>query len=432
MDCGIPYCHAHRLPGARTASRSSTSSCGWAAGEEAIENLHSTNNFPEFTGRVCPAPCEPACTLALNDDAVTIKQIEYAIVEQGLEPKAGSRPSRRATEDRQDASRSSAPDPPGSPPPSNSPAPATGHRLRALDRIGGLLRYGIPDFKLDKADHRPPAAQMVAEGVEFQPGVNVGADISPQVHEAAVRRRTARDRRDRTARPHVPGRAEARNVTSPWTTSPSRTASTRATRSRPRTSSAKDKVVVVIGGGDTGSDCVGTAIRQGAKQVYQIELLDQPPDAVDPQTTWPLWPQVLRTSSSHKEGCERRWSISTTGFKVADGQAVELLGTEVEWIGMNGRRTPQAKAGSAFSMPVDLVLLACGFLHVEHGAVIEQLGIELNERGSIVVNDYQTNDQGVFAAGDCVRGASLVVHAIFAGRQAAAAMNRYLAAKAAS
>lgn len=426
MDCGIPYCHAmgcpvyNRIPEFNELVRLGR----W---REASENLHATNNFPEITGRVCPAPCESACTLAINDDAVTIKHIEYQIAERAWEEGwVQPEPSTEQTGRRIAVV--------GSGPAGLAAAQQlarVGHQVLVFERDdqpGGLLRYGIPDFKLDKSVLDRRLHQMQAEGVEFRTNATIGADISArylrQQFDAVVLATGATVPRDL----NVPGRAEAENIhfAMDYLTHQNRLIANPDEAIEEKFSAA-GKTVVVIGGGDTGSDCVGTAIRQGAASVHQFELMDRPPDTIDAQLTWPHWPLVLRTSSSHEEGCQRRWSISTTGFRVENGRATALDGVEVSWNKSNGRPVMTPVPGSEFSMPVDMVLLACGFLHVEHSGIVDDLELELDPRGGIVTESCATSVPGVFAAGDCVRGASLVVHAIAAGRAAAEAVDRWLA-----
>lgn len=428
MDCGIPFCHAtgcpvhNRIPEFNDLVQRGR----W---QEASAVLHATNNFPEITGRVCPAPCETACTLAINDNPVAIKQVELQIAERAWE-QGWVQPQPAAERTGQRVAIV------GSGPAGLAAAQQLarhGHDVVVYerdDRPGGLLRYGIPDFKLDKRIVDQRVEQLAAEGVEFQTGVTIGADISArylqQQFDAVLLATGATVPRDLD----VPGRCEARNVhvAMNYLTQQNRRNAGRPIPNPP-VIDAKDKVVVVIGGGDTGSDCVGTAIRQGARAVHQFELMDRPPDAIDPLSTWPHWPLVLRTTTSHEEGCERRWCVSTTGFRIEDNQAVELLGVEVRWERSNGRPVAAPVPGTEFAMPVDLILLACGFLHVEHHGVVHDLGLKLTPQGGIVADAYHTSAAGIFAAGDCVRGASLVVHAIAAGREAAAAIEAWLHAR---
>jgi glutamate synthase (NADPH/NADH) small chain len=393
---------------------------------EASENLHATNNFPEITGRVCPAPCEAACTLKLYEQPVLIRHIEYQIAErafaegwvQPLLPRGrtgyrvgiiGSGPAGLAAA-QQLARR--------------------GHKVVVFekdDRVGGLLRYGIPDFKLEKSVLDRRLAQLAAEGVEFQTGVVVGEDISPRylrrMFDAICLTMGAGEPRRLT----VPG-AGYENIHFAMEYLAQQNRVSAGDRLNEKRINAAGRIVVVIGGGDTGSDCVGTAIRQGAKEVHQFEILPRPPEVFNPATPWPLWPNVLRASSSHEEGCQRRWSVLTKGFRGSERLATEVYGCEVEWTrGAKGWQYHE-KPGTEFRMKVDLVLLAMGFLHVVHRGLVEQLGLALDPRGNILVENYMTSEPGVFAAGDTTLGASLVVRAIQSGREAAAVIHRWLGA----
>jgi NADPH-dependent glutamate synthase beta subunit-like oxidoreductase len=291
---------------------------------------------------------------------------------------------------------------------------------------GGLLRYGIPDFKLDKAVIERRLEQMKAEGVEFQTGVSAGEDISVRYlrkrFDCVCLAMGAGQPRDLL----VPGRG-LDNVlfAMDYLTVQNKMCAGESLEDY-RVVSAQDKVVVVIGGGDTGSDCVGTARRQGAKKIYQLEILPQPPEQRGPEDPWPLWPRIMRTSSSHEEGCERRWSVLTKKFGGADVHVSELHGCEVEWIRSGKDWKTKELPGTEFVLKADLILLAMGFVHVVHTGLVENLGLQLDERGNILVNSYQTSEPWVFAAGDAVQGASLVVHAIRSGREAAAAIDAWL------
>ncbi|MCG3177891.1 MAG: Glutamate synthase [NADPH] small chain [Phycisphaerae bacterium] len=429
MDCGIPFCHAQGCP-VKNRIPEFNDLVHRGRWRDAIENLHSTNNFPEFTGRVCPAPCEAACTLALNSDAVTIKHIEYQIAERAFaEGWVVPCPAPRKT--------GAAVAVVGSGPAGLAAAQQlarAGHDVTVFekdDRIGGLLRYGIPDFKLEKRFIDRRMAQMAAEGVVFSPSVAVGKDLSADRltsrFDAVLLAMGAGEPR----RLAVPG-GDGHNVllAMPFLTQQNRVVAGDAVEPADRLS-AEGRVVVVIGGGDTGSDCVGTARRQGAREVHQFEILPMPPESRPPETPWPLWPRVLRTSSSHKEGCQRRWSVQTTRLTSGGNGTIDTLhGIEVEWVaGPGGRIQPRELAGTEFSMHVDLVLLAMGFVHVVHAGLVDSLGVELDGRGNVKVSEYQTTRPGVFAAGDTVNGASLVVTAINTGREAAAAVDRFLKSK---
>jgi len=425
MDCGIPYCHAwgcpvqNRIPEFNDLVRQGR----W---REASENLHATNNFPELTGRVCPAPCEPACTLAINDEPVTIKHIEYQIAERAwTEGWVVPRPAERKTGRRVAVV--------GSGPAGLAAAQQlvrAGHEVVVFerdDRIGGLLRYGIPDFKLAKPVLERRLRQLAAEGVEFQAGVNVGVDISARylrrMFDATLLATGATVPRDLD----VYGRHRAANVhfAMDYLVQQNRVNAGEVVDPN-RHIDARDQLVAVIGGGDTGSDCVGTAIRQGANEVHQLELLDEPPARIDPTGVWPLWPRILRTSSSHEEGCRRQWSRNTKGLTVVGARATELHTVQVEWQLDGDRPVMKELAGTEETIKVDLVLLACGFLHMEHGSLLRELGLALTPAGHIAGRGHRTSEPDVFCAGDCTRGASLVVHAINTGREAAAVIDGYL------
>lgn len=428
MDCGIPFCHAvgcplqNRIPEFNDLAYRDR----W---EEAAENLQSTNNFPEITGRVCPAPCEAACTLALNDRAVNIKQIEYQIAErafandwvQPLRPKQktgkhvaviGSGPSGLAAA--QQLARA-------------------GHGVVVYekdDRLGGLLRYGIPDFKLEKHILDRRLEQMVAEGVKFEPNVNVGVQITAaelrKRYDAILLCMGAGQPREL----RVPG-VELNGVHFAMdflTQQNHRVAGDHPLHPARSPITAKDKHVIVVGGGDTGSDCVGTSIRQEAASVTQLEILPQPPENRSPDTPWPFWPKMMRTSSSQEEGCQRRWSTLTKSLTGSEGRVTHLHACVVAWKqGPKGWQM-QEIPGTEFTLLADLVLIAMGFVHVIHPGIVTDLGVELTGHGNVVVNNWMSSVPGIFAAGDTVRGASLVVHAINQGRQCAAACDEWLRA----
>lgn len=426
MDCGIPFCHTVGCPlGNRIPEFNDLAYRGrWC---EAAANLQSTNNFPEITGRVCPAPCEAACTLALNDRAVNIKQIEYQIAERAfagdwvrpLRPKhktgkrvavIGSGPAGLAAA--QQIARQ-------------------GHGVVVFekdDRLGGLLRYGIPDFKLEKYILDRRLEQMVSEGVKFEPNVQAGADVSAadlrKQFDAILLCMGAGQPREL----RVPG-IELEGVHYAMDFLPQqnrRGAGDSLVGENRKEITAKDKHVIVIGGGDTGSDCVGTSIRQEALSVRQLEILPQPPEGRNPETPWPFWPKIMRTSSSQEEGCERRWSTLTKALTGSEGRVTQLHACVVAWTpGPKGWQM-QEIPGADFTWQVDLVLIAMGFVHVRHAGLVADLGVSLDGRGNVVVDDWMSSVPGVFAAGDTVRGASLVVHAINQGRLCAAACDRWL------
>ena len=426
MDCGIPFCHQ----GCPVNNISPDWNDGVYQGnwQEALEILHSTNNFPEFTGRICPAPCEAACTLNLQDQPVTIKSIECAIIDKGwamgwVKPQIplqrtgkrvaviGSGPSGLACA--QQLARA-------------------GHEVVVYeknDRIGGLLRYGIPDFKMEKHLIDRRISQMKAEGVSFRPNSHIGTDISAQTiladYDAVVLAVGSEKPRDL----EVAGRNDyqgvyfamdflrQQNKRNAGDIIPENAAIT-----------ATGKHVVVIGGGDTGSDCIGTSIRQGAASVVQLEILPQPPEKENKLLTWPLWPNKLRTTSSHDEGIKKRyWSVNTQSVTGQDNKITHLNAVEVEWKQENGQWKMAEKPDSAFTLKADIVFLAMGFVHPVHEGLLQELSVDL-DRNNIKATDkqYRTSVDKVFAAGDGRRGQSLVVWAIREGRQAAKAVDEYL------
>ena len=428
MDCGIPFCHQgcpvnNMIPDWNNLVYRDQ----WRA---ALETLHSTNNFPEFTGRICPAPCEEACTLNIDDNPVTIKSIECTIVDRGwaegwIKPEV---PTRRTGKGVAVV---------GSGPAGMAAAQQlarAGHSVTLFeknDRIGGLLRYGIPDFKMEKHIIDRRMKQMAAEGVEFRTGVEVGKTIPFKsllaTYDAIVLSGGAEWPRNL----EIPGRelAGIHYAMDFLVQQNRRVAGDAEAKAAPRgTISAKDRHVIVIGGGDTGSDCIGTSIRQGAASVTQLEIMPKPPERENKALTWPDWPLKLRTSSSQEEGCERDWSVLT---KRARGSgAVEALEcARIEWVkGADGRMEMREIPGSGFELKADLVLLAMGFLGPAKPGMVEQSGVELDPRGNVRANtnDYRTSVSKVFAAGDMRRGQSLVVWAIREGRQCARAVDEFL------
>ncbi len=423
MDCSIPFCHegcplGNIIPDWNDLVYRDQ----WRA---AIERLHATNNFPEFTGRLCPAPCEAACVLGINDDPVTIKQVELTIIERAWEegwvkpePPArktglsvavvGSGPAGLAVA--QQLARA-------------------GHAVTVFerdDRIGGLLRYGIPDFKMEKRFLERRLDQMEAEGVTFRPSVNVGADIDARSlltqFNAVCLTGGATWGRDL----EVAGR-ELEGVYFAMEYLPlqnKRGAGDEIPDSR--FISAKDKKVIILGGGDTGADCLGTVHRQGAESVLQYEILPRPPDLRAPENPWPTWPNIYRVSSAHEEGGLRDYSIATKRLSGENGVLKKLHGIRVEFIPENGRMAMREVPGTEFEEEVDLLLLAMGFLGPER-YMLDQLGVELTERGNVKADtNKMTTVPGVFTAGDMTRGQSLIVWAIREGRDAARGIDAYL------
>jgi glutamate synthase (NADPH/NADH) small chain len=424
MDCGIPFCHGAGCPlGNNVPDMNDAVYKGqW---ERACRILHETNNFPEITGRICPAPCESACTLSISDEPVLIRHIEYQIVERGFQegwikplPASKKTGKRAAIVGSGPAGLAAA-----------QQLARAGHSVVVFEKdeqAGGMLRYGIPDFKLGKAILDRRLAQLRAEGVEFQTGVVAGKDVSASYlrkrYDCICLTMGARQPRDMA----VPGREKGNIFLAlDYLTAQNKLCAAEPLDGVPRIN-ARDKVVVVLGGGDTGSDCVGTARRQRAKKIYQLEILPQPPDTRPVDTPWPMWPRIMRTSSSHEEGCERRWSILTKAFAGDNGNVKELHGCEVEWLHTDGNWKLKELPGTEFVLKTDLVLLALGFLHVTQEGLVQDLGLQLDAKGNVIVDRYQTSEPWVFAAGDTISGTSLVVRAINSGREAAAAMDRWL------
>ncbi len=426
MNCGVPYCMGTGALDAGTPGCPVNNQIpdwndlvyggNW---EEAARNLHSTNNFPEVTGRVCPAPCEASCTLNIDENPVTIKSIECAIADRaiarGLEPEppsvktgkkvaiVGSGPAGLACA--QQLARA-------------------GHDVHVFEKFakaGGLLRYGIPDFKMEKQHVERRVAQMEGEGVTFHYGAHIGVNVDAgkllDSYDAVVLTGGAEKPRDLP----VPGR-ELNGIHFAMEYLPQQN---RRVSGEPADDSepilATGKHVVVIGGGDTGSDCIGTAFRQGALSVTNFEIMPQPPLHESKALTWPDWPLKLRTSSSHEEGAERDFAVATTRFSGVSGQVRKLHCARVD-------ASFKPIAGSEFDIEADLVLLAMGFVHPVHDGLIKNLGLALDRRGNVAAttDDYRTSLDKVFAAGDIRRGQSLVVWAIREGRQAARAVDTYL------
>lgn len=425
MDCGIPFC--------QTGCPVNNIIPDWndlvynGRWQEAVETLHSTNNFPEFTGRICPAPCEASCVLNINSKAVTIKNIEHSIIDKAWESGwvkpviaphktgkkvavIGSGPAGLASA--QQLARA-------------------GHNVVVFeknDRIGGLLRYGIPDFKMEKHLIDRRLEQIRAEGVEFRTQQHVGVNVDAQEllgeYDAIILSGGSEHPRDLP----VPGR-DLEGVHFAMNFLPLQNKRVAGDEvANPLTATGKH--VVVIGGGDTGSDCVGTSIRQGALSVTQFELMPRPPEEENRPLTWPNWPMRMRTSSSQEEGCARDWAVGTKSFLGENGNVKKLVANRVEWSKdpVTGHMKMTEMAGSEFEIPADLVLLAMGYIHPVQTGLLQQLGVALDARGNVSANtdSYQTTVPKVFTAGDMRRGQSLVVWAIREGRQCARAVDEFL------
>lgn len=417
MDCGIPFCHQgcpvnNIIPDWNDLVYRDR----W---REAIEVLHSTNNFPEFTGRICPAPCETSCTLNIVDDPVTIKSIECAIIDRAWD-EGWVRP--QVAEKRTGRTVAVV----GSGPAGLACAQQlarAGHDVTVFEKnaqVGGLLRYGIPDFKMEKRHIDRRVEQMEAEGVVFSNGVEIGRDMPADrlltEFDAVVLAGGAEHPRDL----EVSGRdLEGVHFAMDFLTQQNRRVGGEPLGTEDIL--ATDKHVVVIGGGDTGSDCIGTSWRQGAKSVTQLEIMPKPPQKEDKGTTWPEWPLKLRTSSSQEEGGDRDWSVATERFSGEDGRVTTLHAV---------RLTPKMQRieGTEFEIEADLVLLAMGFVHPIHEGMLDALGVDYDRRGNVAADtrEYRTSLDKVFTAGDMRRGQSLVVWAIREGRQCARAVDAYL------
>ena len=424
MDCGIPFCHqgcplGNLIPDWNDLVYRDR----WHA---AIERLHTTNNFPEFTGKLCPAPCEGSCVLGINDYPVTIKSIEAAIIDRAWDEHwvvarppvtrtwkkiaiVGSGPAGLAAADQLNHA---------------------GHSVTVFeksDRIGGLLRYGIPEFKMEKRFLDRRLAVLEDEGVVFRAGVNVGVDVPMSRlradYDAILLAGGAGQPRDLP----VPGRdLDGIHFAMDYLTLQNRRNEGDEIPDA-EFITAQGKHVVIIGGGDTGADCLGTAHRQGALAVHQLELLPIPPESRAADNPWPEWPHVFRVSGAHEEGGERLYSVSTQRFSGENGQVKRLHAVQVEMVKTNGRATFATVPGSAFELQADLVLLAMGFTGPEKGALLDDLGVRMTERGNVARDGkWMTSVPGVFTAGDMQRGQSLIVWAIAEGRSAARAIDEYL------
>jgi glutamate synthase (NADPH/NADH) small chain len=426
MDCGIPFCHAMGCPLFNLIPEWNDLVCKgrW---QEAYERLEKTNNLPEITGRICPAPCETACTLSINNGAVSIKDIELAIIEHAFSQGWVTARPPRAESGKKVAVI-------GSGPAGISAAQQLrrmGHAVTVFekeDKIGGILRYGIPDFKLEKWVLDRRLEQVIEEGVNFETSVNIGDDLSARylmrAFDAVLVAMGAGEPRDL----QVPGRGlEGIHFAMEYLSLSNKSVS--GTIAGVKMISAKNKNALVIGGGDTGSDCVGTANRQGAKKVLQFEIMPRPREWGEPRNPeWPYWPYILRTSTSHEEGCERQWGIITKQFNGRGVSVERIQCARVEWKpSQNGRPPAIAEIpGSEFSLDIDLVLLAMGFIHVEHNKLLEDFNVAFDDRGNVKTNNYATSVRSVFAAGDADTGSSLVVRAIYHGREAAKSIDAFL------
>jgi glutamate synthase (NADPH/NADH) small chain len=428
MDCGVPFCNwgcpvGSKIPEWQDALYRDNL-------KEAYYILHSTNSFPEITGRICPAPCEKSCVLAIHEEPVTIRENECSTVEQAFE--AGiirANPPKFRTGKKVAVI--------GSGPAGLSAADLlnrAGHHVTVFeknDAIGGLLRYGIPDFKLNKRVIDRRLEIFVDEGIDFKTNVTVGVNISKdellEKFDAVLLAVGAEQPRDLP----VEGRdLDGVHFAMDFLTQQNKVVAGKTIPTKKRIS-AKDKHVLVIGGGDTGSDCVGTSNRQQAKSVTQIEILPKPPEKRESNNPWPYWPNTLRSSSSHEEGCERRWSLSTKRFIGENGKLKQTEVVQVEWAkDENGRWIMNEVEGTTQLLDTDLVLLSMGFTQPVHNGLLDTLGVEYDPRGNVKVDEMkQTTVEKIFAAGDAEKGASLVVHAIEAGKVAARGVDAFLRAE---
>ncbi len=424
MDCGVPFCHWACPVGSNIPEwQDAVYHEKW---DEAYSILTKTNSFPEFTGRVCPAPCEKSCVLAIHDESVTIRENECAVVEHAFDLNLvhPNIPEKRSGKEIAVV---------GSGPSGLSVADLlnqAGHTVTVFeqdDEIGGLLRYGIPDFKLNKGVIDRRVDLFVKEGVIFNTNMKVGEDISEKTllndFDAVCIACGAMQPRDLKSTP-------GRDLTGVYFAMDYLKQQNKVVRGESIPDSirihAKDKKVLVIGGGDTGSDCVGTAIRQRALSVTQIEILDKPAEKRTEDNPWPFWPNTLRTSSSHLEGCERRWSLNTRRFIGENGVLKGVEVVRVEWTKNNGQFTMREIPGTEEVIEADLVLLALGFVSPVHEGLLDRLQVEYDARGNVKATDFATSIEKIFVAGDATRGASLVVHAIRSGRDAALKIHEFV------
>ncbi|HNO64762.1 MAG TPA: glutamate synthase subunit beta [Tepidiformaceae bacterium] len=424
MDCGIPFCHqgcpvGNIIPDWNDLVYRDK----W---RDAMDRLHATNNFPEFTGRLCPAPCEAACVLGINNDPVTIKQIELTIVEHAFargwikpEPAEVRTGKKVAIIGSGPAGLAAA-----------QQLARAGHDVTVFEResrIGGLLRYGIPDFKMEKHIIDRRLAQMEGEGVVFKTGVHIGVDIDAREllakFDAVLLAGGAAHPRDL----EVPGR-ELDGVHFAMDYLPLQNKRNAGDAiSDEDFISARDKRVIILGGGDTGADCLGTALRQGAKEVLQFEILPKPSLTRPPENPWPTYPTIYRVSSAHEEGGTREYTVMTKSLSGENGKLEKLHAVHVEFVNEDGRQVMREVPGSEFTEDVQLLLLAMGFLGPEKPGMLEQLGVELTDRGNVRADENKmTSVAGVFTAGDMTRGQSLIVWAINEGRAAARGIDKYL------
>jgi glutamate synthase (NADPH/NADH) small chain len=434
MDCGVPFCQGDTGCPVRNIIPEWNALVQRGDWREALDSLQATNNFPELTGRLCPAPCESACVLGVVNEPVAIRHIEQTIADRGFaEGWIVPRPPRRATGYSVAVV--------GSGPAGLAAAQQLrrfGHDVVVFEkseRVGGLLRYGIPEFKLEKAVLDLRLSQLEAEGVQFRAGIDVGEDVSVEELRSQFDAICVASGAGAARDLNVPGReltgihlamdflsAQNRRLENV-----SRDGSTDAFESDAGMD-ARDRRVVIIGGGDTGSDCAGTCLRQGARSVTQFELLPQPPVGRAPTTPWPLWPMQLRTSHAHEEGCSRDWSVATTEFSGENGQVRQIRAVRLERKVLDDGRADFTRVpGSEFEVEADLVLLAMGFTGPVKSRMLVDLGVQLDGRGAIATDlAHRTSVPGVFAAGDARRGASLIVWAIREGRDAAESIHAWL------